>query len=74
MFKRKKREVLYIQILAGICTGCERCVNRCRRNVLVMGQMEKRPVAAIFNREACVGCGKCLSVCRADAIELEIVS
>lgn len=70
IFKRKKREVISLEILAGICVGCERCVNRCKNSVFIMGHMEHRSVAAIYNSGACTGCGKCVSACRVGAIEL----
>lgn len=70
IFKRKRKEVISIEVLAGLCVGCVRCVNRCRRNVLSMGAMAGYPVATVTSPEYCVGCGKCVSVCPADAIEL----
>lgn len=70
MFWKKKRVVLSLQVLAGICMGCARCINRCRKNVFIMGHMDSRPVAAIHMPDACNGCGKCLNVCKAEAIEL----
>ena len=70
MFGKRKRDVVSLQVLAGLCIGCARCVDRCRRNVFAMGQMDNRCVAAVVRPEVCVGCGKCLSVCRMEAIEL----
>lgn len=70
LFKRKKRDIVSLQILAGLCTGCQQCVDRCRRNVFTQAYMDNKEVAAVSYLENCTGCGKCAKNCPAGAIEL----
>lgn len=70
LFQRKKREVISLQVLAGICIGCDKCINRCRQQVFVRGYLDKQQVASVGYPENCTGCGKCAKNCPAGAIEL----
>ncbi len=53
------------------CTGCENCVNRCKRRVFDMTYQEGRLYAIPRFEEDCVGCGKCERYC--EAISLHAV-
>ncbi|KAA6321324.1 Electron transport complex subunit RsxB [termite gut metagenome] len=71
MFKRKKKEVVLLQIAEEKCIGCESCIRRCRRKVLGMKYTDDYKAYAEVRYPAdCIGCGKCLSVCSWGAIEL----
>lgn len=70
MFKKGKREVLSLQIFERKCIGCEKCVDRCRNNVLGMMYNDKYSHATVEFRERCTGCGICSFICPLGAIEL----
>lgn len=69
--KRKKREVISLDIYSLSCLGCGKCVDFCRRNVLQMTETESGRYAYVAAIENCVGCGKCVRKCDANAIKLE---
>ncbi|MCD8165320.1 MAG: 4Fe-4S binding protein, partial [Bacteroides sp.] len=64
-----KRDVS-LHIDGNRCDGCEKCVVRCRRNVLDVLTINDLKYIIIKNENNCVGCGKCLSVCYRGAIEI----
>ncbi|KAA6336254.1 hypothetical protein EZS27_015570 [termite gut metagenome] len=71
MFKKKKKEVVCLQIAEERCIGCENCIRRCRRKVLGMRYTDdNKAYAEVWYPLDCIGCGKCLSVCSSRAIEL----
>jgi len=70
--KKKKREILSLQIFERKCIGCENCVNRCKRRVLGMIYTEDGSYANVDYPDRCIGCGKCVKVCTKQAIELII--
>jgi len=70
LFKKKKRDIISLQVLAGICSGCHQCVDRCRRRVFTRAYIDNKEVAAVKYPENCSGCGKCAKRCPSGAIEL----
>ena len=70
LFKRKKREVLSLQIFERKCIGCESCVDICRHKALGMIYTLEKSYASVEFIGRCVGCGRCMRECPVDAIEL----
>lgn len=51
------------------CTGCQRCIKKCRRNALeITGNGKERHVA--LNPDKCTACGDCIPVCKFNALEI----
>ncbi|MDU1892469.1 MAG: 4Fe-4S dicluster-binding protein [Dysgonomonas sp.] len=70
MFRKEKRKIISLQIFERKCIGCERCVDRCERNVLGMIYGEKYSYATVEFPERCTGCALCSFICPLEAIEL----
>lgn len=70
MFGRKEKEVISLQIFAYECSGCGKCVEKCRRDVLKMVNNGSCKYAILINPDNCIGCGNCIKACKSHAIEL----
>lgn len=70
MFGRKKKEVISLQIFAYECSGCGKCAEKCRRDVLKMVNNGSCKYAILINLDNCIGCGNCIKACKSHAIEL----
>lgn len=55
----------YAEIDPDLCTGCEKCIERCQMNAI---STEDDVSKVIRNR--CIGCGNCIYVCPSEAIKL----
>ncbi len=51
---------------AGMCTGCEDCIERCQ-----FGALSVPDDICLVDYSRCVGCGLCATVCPTDALYLE---
>jgi ferredoxin len=56
------------QVVAGACTSCDVCIDRCFFNAISLGGPDE---TAVIDRDRCVGCGLCTTACPDDAITLE---
>jgi NAD-dependent dihydropyrimidine dehydrogenase PreA subunit len=52
------------------CTGCRRCVKRCRRHVLEVVEDEAGKHATVKYPDKCTACGDCLGRCKFNALKL----
>ncbi|MBQ8093641.1 MAG: 4Fe-4S binding protein [Clostridia bacterium] len=60
-----------IQFDAGLCIGCNRCVNICQVDIMIPNPEKGRPPVVLYPGE-CYYCGCCVMVCpRENAIRLE---
>jgi NAD-dependent dihydropyrimidine dehydrogenase PreA subunit len=59
-----------IRVIEDNCTGCKRCLKRCRRNVLASSGEEKGAPVIMKNPQNCTACGDCVSTCKFKALEL----
>lgn len=70
MFDKRKKEVISLDIFTFDCNGCQRCVQRCHRNVLMMVDNGYCRYAIVGKPDNCDGCGKCIGVCKRHAMRL----
>ncbi len=66
--KRAKNKVVYV--IDNNCTGCQRCVKRCRRKALDITNDKSGLHVALKHPEKCTACGDCVAVCKFKALEL----
>jgi NAD-dependent dihydropyrimidine dehydrogenase PreA subunit len=52
------------------CTGCRKCIKKCRHKVLAPASEEKGAHVFVTNQEKCTACGDCISVCKFNALEM----
>ncbi len=55
----------YAKVDAGMCTGCESCLDRCQVNAIRVEDGTAR-----VDKARCIGCGLCASACPAEAISI----
>lgn len=67
--RQGKNKIIYV--VEGNCTGCQRCLKRCRRGVLDKVSDEKGAPVFVKNPNHCTACGDCLSVCKFKALEFK---
>ena len=58
-------------LLADRCTGCQRCVATCPRNVFDLAAEGERSPPVVARAEDCQTCFQCELYCDADAIHVE---
>ena len=66
---RSKRGTAHIQLDSRRCTGCKRCENVCRREVLKVGGPFFHRHVHVANPTACTGCGRCVATCPKQALQ-----
>jgi NAD-dependent dihydropyrimidine dehydrogenase PreA subunit len=59
-----------IRITENNCTGCGKCLKRCRRNVFEMVKDEKGTQIIAKNPQNCTACGDCVGTCKFKALEV----
>jgi ferredoxin len=57
-----------LKINPFLCTGCERCIERCFHGAIDMGIEGK----ATIDQSKCVGCGHCVNTCSQHAISFPL--
>jgi ferredoxin len=58
------KNVATLKLDVDKCTGCNRCIEVCPRNVLVMNERK----AKILDRDLCIECGACQRNCAFGAL------
>ena len=61
---------LSLRIDRSLCSGCGRCVTRCRRKVLGFTTKDGFACATVEFPGLCRCCGKCAKICPNGAIEM----
>jgi uncharacterized Fe-S center protein len=59
------RSNYFAQVDAGLCTGCETCLERCQMDAIALTD----GIAAV-DLDRCIGCGLCVTTCPTEAIAL----
>jgi NAD-dependent dihydropyrimidine dehydrogenase PreA subunit len=70
MYRHKKGRNKIIHVVEDNCTGCRRCLKRCRHHVLDTVSDEKGAPVYVKNPAHCTACGDCLSGCKFKALVL----
>jgi Na+-translocating ferredoxin:NAD+ oxidoreductase RNF subunit RnfB len=70
IIRRRRHRHKTIQVVDDRCTGCCRCLKRCRRRVLDKVSEEKGAHVFVKNAGYCTACGDCLSACKFKALEM----
>jgi NAD-dependent dihydropyrimidine dehydrogenase PreA subunit len=66
----KKREKRKAMIYITDCTGCGRCIERCRHKAIEAIYLKDGKYARLKTENHCTGCGKCVKMCENDAIKI----
>ncbi|MDR1172607.1 MAG: 4Fe-4S dicluster domain-containing protein [Bacteroidales bacterium] len=67
--KRKNRNKI-ICVVDSNCTGCRRCIKRCKHHVLEVVEDEAGKRATVKYPDKCSACGDCLGKCKFNALKL----
>ncbi|MDR2171988.1 MAG: 4Fe-4S binding protein [Planctomycetaceae bacterium] len=57
-----------LHIITENCTGCKRCIKKCRHKALDFIN-DKNKTNIVVNPNKCTCCGKCIKVCKFHALE-----
>lgn len=66
--KRAKNKVAHV--IEESCTGCQRCLKKCRHKALETVDNEKGKYIIIKYPAKCTACGDCIAACKFNALEL----
>lgn len=68
MINHRRHQTEYIQIDTHQCTGCNKCIEVCPKQVIGKIHFLTHRHAVIKHTEKCIGCMKCLKACTNQAI------
>ncbi|MDR0363623.1 MAG: 4Fe-4S binding protein [Bacteroidales bacterium] len=70
-FRNKRAKNKVIHVIDNNCTGCRRCLKKCRHKALEMvnGETSNRHVI-LKHPEKCTACKDCIIACKFNALEL----
>ena len=70
-FRNKRAKTKVVRIVDENCTGCQRCLKKCRHKALEMVTDETgRRVVTLKYPDKCTACRDCIIVCKFNALEL----
>lgn len=69
-FRNKRAKNKVVHVLEDKCTGCQRCVKRCRHKALVAVKDETGTHIILSEPDQCTACRDCIVVCKFNALEL----
>ena len=69
-FRNKRAKNKIVHVIEGKCTGCRRCLKKCRNKALEVVSGDAGLRVALGYPEKCAACRDCILVCRFDALEL----
>ena len=70
IFRSKRAKNKVVSVIDNNCTGCRRCVKKCRRDVLNIAENEAGGLVVVEYPDKCTACGDCIVVCKFNALEL----
>lgn len=68
-FRHKQAKSKVASVIRDNCTGCSRCIKKCRRKALEINTSNGKKYATI-NADLCTACGDCIKSCNFNALEL----
>jgi NAD-dependent dihydropyrimidine dehydrogenase PreA subunit len=69
-FRNKRAKSKIISVINENCTGCQRCMKRCRHKALEMTNGDNGKYVVLKYPEKCTACRDCILVCKSNALEL----
>ncbi|MDR0420555.1 MAG: hypothetical protein LBH30_03780 [Prevotellaceae bacterium] len=70
LHRNRKNRNKVICVVKSNCSGCGRCIKRCRRRILEMVKDETGIHAAVKYPKKCTACGDCLIKCKFNALKI----
>ncbi|MDR0768678.1 MAG: 4Fe-4S binding protein [Dysgonamonadaceae bacterium] len=70
LYRRHKNSSKVIHVDKNRCSGCQRCIKRCRRQVLETVEDETGKHVVVKYPDKCTACGNCLDKCKFKALKL----
>jgi ferredoxin len=68
--RHRRRRGKVVRVIEENCTGCKRCLKKCRHNVLESVQDEYGTHIIVRNPNKCTACSDCVSACKFKALEI----
>ncbi|MDR1182991.1 MAG: 4Fe-4S binding protein [Bacteroidales bacterium] len=69
-FRNKRAKSKIISVINENCTGCQRCMKKCRYKALEMTDNGNSKCVVLRYPEKCTACRDCIQVCKFNALEL----
>jgi NAD-dependent dihydropyrimidine dehydrogenase PreA subunit len=70
LHRNRKAKNKVIRVVESNCVGCQRCLKRCRRQVLYVEKEESGTRVVVKYPERCTACKDCMGGCKYNALEL----
>ena len=68
--KKKRAKAKVISIIEDNCTGCQRCIKKCRRKALEVLNDDNGRHVVLKYPERCTACRDCVIACKFNAMKL----
>lgn len=68
--KNKRAKSKVIHVIDDNCTGCLRCLKKCRHKALEIVSSNTGQHIALKDPERCTACSDCIVACKFNALEL----
>ena len=69
-FRNKRAKSKVVRVINDQCTGCQRCLKKCRHKALEIVGNGKEQRIVVSHPEKCTACRDCILVCKFHALEL----
>ena len=70
LYRSKRAKNKVVRVIDGNCTGCRRCMKRCRHKALDIVKDETSVRIVVKYPGKCNACGNCVAACKFNALEL----
>jgi len=70
----KKTKEVTVRVSMDACSGCGKCVVKCRAGAMKMRYREDKASAWVAYPSKCTGCGRCAKVCNYNAVKINELS